>query len=624
LKCFGGLRAKLIGYTLVTIVLCLSSFFFVIVFMNRAQMMRRFERKAVQMGALIEVGLEHGMQHGNQKVTLQMLHSLAKQPDLKGIYILNKKGDLKIFSNEASIGQHLDIQDRTCQLCHSVTPDLKSKSGTFNIGTERVFRSVTPIINKKECHSCHKPGQKLNGILIVDYSMQPFHAEFRRSFMKTFVAVLLTIVGVAISIWILFSQLIMRRLLRLLKSVRQVSAGDLSSHITIAEEDEISELERSFNEMSGALQKSIGEVEQARDSLARLINSIEDEIIVIDKNFFVISLNHGALSRLGLQKDQVIGHRCHEVYYHQPQPCSNSERDCPVRETVITGLSYSTCHSFVVEGEIRHFDQRTSPMQNCKGEIEQVIKISRDVTHRRKLEDQLVQSERLIALGQLAAGVAHQVNNPVGVIVNRIDCLKREGKVNELPESLKADLDVIMECAWRVNAIARSLLTFSREAPLLLEPVDVNLALGTAVDLVQMQTAKKKVTIEKNLQPDLPLVRGNLNKLEQCLVNILNNAIDAISDEGMVKVESMLDSRNGQWNIIRISDSGDGIAPEDLPKIFDPFFTTKAVGKGTGLGLSISYGIVKEHQGRLEVSSSLGGGATFTISLPVLDGQQEK
>jgi PAS domain S-box-containing protein len=588
-------------------------------------MMRRFERKAAQMGALIEIGLEHGMQHGNQKVTLQMLHSLAKQPDLKGIYILNKKGDLKISSNEASFGQHLNIQDRTCQLCHSVTPDFKSKSGAFTVGTERVFRSVTPIINKEQCHSCHKQGQKLNGILVVDYSMQPFHAEFRRSFMKTSVAALLIIAGAAISIWILFNRLIMQRLLRFLRSVRQVSAGDLSSHITVAEEDEISELERSFNIMSESLQRSIKEVKDTRDSLENLINSIEDEILVIDRNFHILDLNDAALKRLGMQKKQVVGRVCYDVCFGRSEPCAGANRDCPVCETFSNGFSHSSCHSVTVAGETRYFEQHTSLMRNGAGEVEKVIRISRDVTQEKRLENQLVQSERLIALGQLSAGVAHQVNNPIGVIVNRIDCLKREGKLEQLPESVRADLNVMMECAWRVSSIARGLLTFSREEPLLTERVKVNEVIQMATQMAKMQrVVNKKVSIETNLQPDLPLIQGDSNSLEQCLVNILNNAIDAIPATGTVNVTSTLDQGKERYIIIQISDSGNGIATEDLPKIFDPFFTTKAIGEGTGLGLSISHGIVKEHQGTLKVSSTLGHGTTFTISLPVLDGHQEK
>jgi PAS domain S-box-containing protein len=620
---FGSLRGKFIGYTLVTGTFFMSLFFLVMVFTNRARTMQRFEFQATQMGELVEDWLEHEMLEGNQTTVLEVMSSLSSQPYLKGVYVLNKEGYVKFSSDGSSVGKHFDIHDATCQICHQVKPALRSKSTIFRKGSGRVFRTVTPLVNKVQCHSCHGSSQKINGVLIADFSMLPFDREVNKNLLTMVVGIIITILGSAIVIWIMFERLIMRRLKRFLDRVRQISLGDLSGHIVISDQDEITELEQSFNIMSENLEHSITEVEDSRDSLENLINSIEDEIMVIDKDFRIVSLNHGALHRLGVQKKQVLGRLCHDVCYDKPEPCASSERDCPVRETLKSGLSYSTSRSFMFGRELRHFEQYVSPIRNSEGQIDQVVKISRDVTRRRRLESQLAQSERLIALGQLAAGVAHQVNNPIGVIVNRIDCLKREGKIDQLPESVKSDLDVMKECAWRVSSIARSLLTFSREAPLLLEPVDVNKAIQMAVGMAQMQRVKKNVSIEVNLQPELPLVKGDLNKLEQCIVNILNNAMDAIPDKGHVRVESALSSKNDKRIVIRISDSGIGIASEDLPKIFDPFFTTKPVGKGTGLGLSISYGIIKEHGGTLKVSSIPKEGTTFTICLPVLDGQQD-
>jgi PAS domain S-box-containing protein len=594
----------------------MSSFFLVLMRMNRAQKLREFEHNTARMGELIAIGLQNGMLERNLGTVQEMVAGLAEHEGVEDIYIINKDGDVKISSDNSSIDVRFDLESDTCQICHKVSPESRGRSVIFNTDGQRMFRSVTPIQNQLRCHACHPSSEKLNGVLIADFSMAPFDREMRAGFLGMLAAIGVTVLGLAGVIWILMDRLVLHRLERFIESVRSIASGDLSRQITVEGDDEISELELAFNNMSENLRTSMADVKFAHDSLTNLINSIEDEIILIDRDFRVVSANDAALSRLGVKEDEIVERLCHDACYGSPEPCGVPERDCPVKETFRKGASTTTDRTFVADGEARHFEQYVSPVRNEKGEIIEVVKISRDVTRRRKLEDQLVQSERLISLGQLAAGVAHQINNPIGIIVNRIDCLKREGQTGALIDSLQSDLDVISHCAWRVDEITRSLLTFSRESPMMIVSLDVNEALTTSLELVRMQAHEKNVDFEARLQPALPTMRGDINKLEQCFVNILNNAVDAVPEEGRVTVESYADSKKGGPIRIIISDTGSGIDPEDLKKIFNPFFTTKEVGKGTGLGLSISYGIVKDHGGQLEASSVLGEGTTFTITLP--------
>jgi PAS domain S-box-containing protein len=594
----------------------MSSFFLVLMRMNRTQKLREFEHNTARMGELIAIGLQNGMLERNLGTVQEMVAGLAEHEGVEDIYIINKDGDVKISSDNSSIDVRFDLESDTCQICHKVSPESRGRSVIFNTDGQRMFRSVTPIQNQSRCHTCHPSSEKLNGVLIADFSMAPFDREMRAGFLGMLAAIGVTVLGLAGVIWILMDRLVLHRLERFIESVRSIASGDLSRQITVEGDDEISELELAFNNMSENLRTSMAEVKFAHDSLTNLINSIEDEIILIDRDFRVVSANDAALSRLGVKEDEIVERLCHDACYGSPEPCGVPERDCPVKETFRKGASTTTDRTFVADGEARHFEQYVSPVRNEKGEIIEVVKISRDVTRRRKLEDQLVQSERLISLGQLAAGVAHQINNPIGIIVNRIDCLKREGQTGALIDSLQSDLDVISHCAWRVDEITRSLLTFSRESPLVMESIDINEALAIALGLARMQAHEKNVDFEARLQPALPTMRGDINKLEQCFVNILNNAVDAVPEEGRVTVESSADFKKGGPIRITISDTGSGIDPEDLKKIFNPFFTTKEVGKGTGLGLSISYGMVKDHGGQLEASSVLGEGTTFTITLP--------
>jgi two-component system NtrC family sensor kinase len=248
-------------------------------------------------------------------------------------------------------------------------------------------------------------------------------------------------------------------------------------------------------------------------------------------------------------------------------------------------------------------------------------------------EKQLIHSEKMASLGLLAAGVAHEINNPIGIIVNRIECLKMENKNGDIPENVVKDMDTIMHHAMRVSKITGNLLSFSRESSHEFKSQDINKILEKVLMFVEASIAAKGVTMEKYLAKRLPLVFGSSGGLEQVFLNIVHNAMDATKCGGKIKVETKYDVKdfeadgyyttgngrgNGKCLSVIISDTGDGIPKEYLGKIFDPFFTTKDIGKGTGLGLSISYGIVKEHGGEIMVDSEVSKGTTFTVMLPVM------
>ncbi|MEK6546277.1 MAG: ATP-binding protein, partial [Nitrospinota bacterium] len=251
----------------------------------------------------------------------------------------------------------------------------------------------------------------------------------------------------------------------------------------------------------------------------------------------------------------------------------------------------------------------------------------------KKVEDyekQLIHSEKMASLGLLAAGVAHEINNPIGIIVNRIECLKMENKNNDIPEKVMKDLDTMMHHAMRVSSITGNLLSFSRESSYEFRSQDVNKIIEKVLMFLEASISAKGITMEKELTMRLPLVFGSNGGLEQVFLNIIHNAMDATKNGGKIKIETkngiippsppLEKGGEGGFVSIIISDTGDGIPHEYIGKIFDPFFTTKEIGKGTGLGLSISYGIIKEHGGEIRVDSEVSKGTTFTVLLPVMVG----
>jgi signal transduction histidine kinase len=231
-----------------------------------------------------------------------------------------------------------------------------------------------------------------------------------------------------------------------------------------------------------------------------------------------------------------------------------------------------------------------------------------------RLGRHLALSEKLASVGTLAAGVSHEINNPIGVITNKVQILRYRISDGDARERLLAELDVIDKHVRRIAKITAGLLTFSRETPFELRPLDLGDLLREAADLVKVpfRTAEVDLQLASPAMP-MPIVLGSANHLLQVLINILLNAKDASPRGGVVEMHAAV---LGDEAAIEIVDHGHGIDPQHLPKIFLPFFTTKDVDKGTGLGLAISHGIVERHDGRLEVESEPGRGTTFRVVLP--------
>jgi signal transduction histidine kinase len=260
-----------------------------------------------------------------------------------------------------------------------------------------------------------------------------------------------------------------------------------------------------------------------------------------------------------------------------------------------------------------------NPMVDDSGAVVSIVEVWRDVTERSQLEAQLSHSERLASLGMLAAGVAHEINNPLASVLAGVESLQRWlGRV-ELPAPEREDaaevLALLEQGARRCRETTEKLLLLGQPYPSRPVWVDLNHAVRDTLALLSFATRRQHIQVAADLDADLPHVWGREASLRGVLMNLCLNAVQAMSSGGHLHVATTRigDDRAG----IRIADDGPGIAPEHLHRIWDPFFTTKPVGKGTGLGLSIVYGIIKVHRGQIAVKSEVGKGTTFTVTLPV-------
>jgi len=237
-----------------------------------------------------------------------------------------------------------------------------------------------------------------------------------------------------------------------------------------------------------------------------------------------------------------------------------------------------------------------------------------------RTQEELLNKEKLASMGQLAAGVAHEINNPLGSILLFADTLYQETGEDD---RRREDLKMIVQETLRCKKIVSDLLNFAREQDVLAQESNVHDILQQAIDSVSHQPSFAQVQIVRNLASDLPSIQADPSQLQQVFVNLLNNAAEAMPQGGTITLETRKNDRQQAVEIL-VADTGGGIPEENLGKLFNPFFTTKPLGKGTGLGLSIVYGIIKMHRGQISVKSQLGKGTTFTVTLPMMLPKQEQ
>ena len=237
-----------------------------------------------------------------------------------------------------------------------------------------------------------------------------------------------------------------------------------------------------------------------------------------------------------------------------------------------------------------------------------------------RTQEQLIQSESLAAIGQLVAGIAHELNNPLAsassLIQTDIDMIQEQTEKRQVDQALLEDLAYSLKELNKTKEIVKSILDLSRQTQTYLEDVDMNAVIDDALQVLYNQYKMMEVTVEKHYDANLPTIQGNFSNLGQVLINIVNNALQALPD-GRGKILLFTSCQQDTENIVvECRDDGIGIPPEIMKDIFKPFFTTKEVGKGTGLGLYVSYEIIKKHAGEIRVSSERGKGTIVTIVLP--------
>jgi len=362
------------------------------------------------------------------------------------------------------------------------------------------------------------------------------------------------------------------------------------------------------------------ELREANEFFVNLIESSVDGIIAADMKGNIIIFNKGAEVLTGHSAEEVIG-KIHITQIYLPGIAKEVMRRLRSPNYGGTGKLLPTQFNVVNKfGEEIPIQLSATLIYNASGQEIASVGIFTDLRSRimmeKKLQEthlQLVSSEKMASLGKLAAGIAHEINNPLGGILIYSSLM-----MEDLPENdpRRGDLERIVQEAGRCKDIVKSLLEFARQTEPKKEPADINRAINDGLFFLVNQALFHNIEIVKKLDPFLPFVQGNSGQLKQVFVNIIVNAAEAMHGSGTLTIATT-QSPDRKTVLIEFTDTGEGIPEENLTRIFEPFFTTKDVGKGTGLGLATSYGIIEEHGGKIRVRSKVGEGTTFTIELPV-------
>jgi two-component system NtrC family sensor kinase len=364
-----------------------------------------------------------------------------------------------------------------------------------------------------------------------------------------------------------------------------------------------------FQEELQDLRAFQGQLLKSRDTLRALFDSSPTSIYIVDGEYTLMAINMRRADLAGREPRSLVGEQCYAALYQRKAPC----KGCLVSQTLQSGeITRRIMRSESVGTGPIELEISTFPIWDAEESIVQAFLFEEDVTEREQLQASLAQSEKLAAVGQLAASVAHEINNPLTTILANAQLVQRmlpaaEDEIHEMA-------DLIIQASERASQAVRDLLDFARREHYELRPTELNETIQRTLSILEHELRSNSISLTYEPEPDLPLVNASPDHLQGVWLNLIINAVDAIAPgPGEIRISTRRAADRAQVTII---DNGQGIAPEHLTHVFEPFYTTKGPGQGTGLGLSVCQQIVTRHGGQITVSSQLGEGTTFIVLLP--------
>ncbi|MDI1471977.1 MAG: DUF3365 domain-containing protein [Thermodesulfovibrio sp.] len=500
-------------------------------------------------------------------------------------------------------------------------------SGILKVDNEEILIMAKPVIVENGCLVCHGKIKDAPQALL---EMYPRSRDFQwkvgdimgvEAVSAPIASTLVEIKGIAVSTFLfgatslillfialqgIFWNFVVKPLKNLSSLFKGIVEGTepLNQKIEVKTKDEIGELIFSFNQMAIHLYEAQEATKKYAETLQTIFEGITDPLALVNSNCSVEMTNQA-------YRNWIKEHRA--AVFNAPCNLEKLDADtfCPIY-FLKKVIENKTPLSEFWEGEDgKHYFMHFYPIFDEKNEVVKVVHYVKDITERRKIEEQMRITEKLAAIGQLSAGLAHEINNPLGGIKL---CFNNLTSTEMDEETRKIHIEVINNGLNKIQEIIKQLLDFAKQTELFISPADINNLIENVLKLTDYLISKHQIQVVKKLKTNLPKIMVDQNKIEQVFLNIILNAIQAMKgNEKILIIETDIKNQNF---IISFTDTGPGIPDDILPKIFDPFFTTKPVGQGTGLGLSVSKSIIEQHNGKIWVKTS-SKGTTFTVELPI-------
>lgn len=571
----------------------------------------RLESLGNIVGRIVEKSLDNYMMIRDFTVLDKTLRDLRDMKSISSISLINREGIVKISTDAHAVGKKMVRNGPGCTGCHET-----GKNGLY-FKKEKIFRWVQPIRNKPECFRCHSASIRNNGIFVIEFSLYEWEKEVKNEALMGFSILIPSLAVIGFVMLYLSKNLVIRRLSMINTGVKNFREGHYDIRIpSERNDDEITELERGFNEMAEAIGARDSEKDDLLDKVSRsekmwqeTFDSIGDMISIHDRDFNIIKVNRAFARYFGLDPAAVVHKKCYEFFHAGDSPSAK----CPHVMTLKEDRPFTGEFPDTKTGRI--FLVSTFPFHVQNAEFHGSIHIAKDITEEREKEMRLIMTERLASLGQMASGIAHEINNPLAAIAGCAEgLLNRVEKGRYDPELFRNYLMIVEEEILRCKSITSSMLSFVRETTYEKKMISINEMLDKALEIIGFQGRLREVKVLNDYIADTPLVHGSEGELRQVFLSIITNALDAMNNKGTLTIKT---GTEGNTVFIKIGDTGPGIPPANINRIFDPFFTSKSATGGTGLGLSIASKIISNHKGKIDVTSQEDKGTVFRISLPL-------
>jgi signal transduction histidine kinase len=674
LRLHPGLKAKFV--LIISFLILITSVILSVFLIKRQSSMiqMELEKRGESMVRNLAHNAEYGVLVENEPLLLNLMEGLCQEAEVIYINVWDRTGEILAEWDRGAEFRQVHSQILSDHAQAYVTLPSKEyfvfKGEEFlnfscPVRTTRVERSKEEVGLLLEGKNAAVTRKKRIGLAEMGMSLQNMRREIAE--MKRIVVLLTAlVVAVGVMLTIFLVDIFIRPVKTLVQATERVASGDLSHVVKVNTRDEIGTLASSFNRMTTSLKESREKIEEYNrtlekkvkertaelekttrllqveyDRLEAIVNTPNLGIVIEDKECNIRFMNKFLIEIFGNQ----VGEKCYEKFKDRKDKCPV----CPIDEILIKGKKTFTYFDQDTQGH--HYEMSANLFQDERGES-YVLETLSDITEQKKLEQQveeytsnlektnreledalkslketqvqLIQVEKMAAVGQLAAGVAHELNNPLGGILGYSQfALEKIGqkRISEFtPEDTSTFLQYLTDIEQqtkRCRSIIQSLLKFSRASRKEeFEPTDLNSVMEETLKFTKHQMEKNKVNLVQNPAATLPRINGHPGQLQQVFTNLVLNAVQAMPDGGTLTVAGRI-GEGAKTVDISFSDTGVGISQKNVDKIFEPFFTSKKVGEGTGLGLSVSYGLIKNHGGEIEVKSEMGRGTTFTVILPV-------